>query len=261
LDTQKRAEDEPISVYWQPGCTSCLRTKEFLTRHGVSFRSRNVLADESALTELARFGLRQVPIVTRGNEWVDGQVLKEVARLAGIAVGAPNLLPVPELKRRLDEILSGAERVLSQLPEEELKTQLPNRPRTYADLAFHIFNIADAFLDHEAGVPLTFDAYNRVPPPEMQRRTALAAYGQDVRRRLDAWFGGPGAARDWDAKAAVYYGEQTMHEFLERTTWHAGQHTRQLVWVLAQLGIKPERPLGPEIFEGLPMPENVWDDN
>jgi hypothetical protein len=188
-------------------------------------------------------------------------VLREVARLAGIALGAPKLLPVPELKRRLDAILSGAERVLSQLPEEDLKTKLPNRPRTYADLAFHIFNIADSFLEHEAGIPLTFDAYNRVPPPEMQSRTALAAYGQDVRRRIDAWFGGPGAGRDWGAKAGVYYGEQTMHEFLERTTWHAGQHTRQLVWVLAQLGIKPERPLGPEIFEGLPMPENVWDDN
>jgi glutaredoxin len=257
MDT--RARNEPISVYWQPGCTSCLRTKEFLTRHGVPFVSRNVLEDETAFTELARFGLKQVPVVTRGNEWVDGQVLQDVARIAGIALGGPNVLPVPELKKRLDAILAAAERFLGQLPAQELETHLPNRPRSYADLAYHIFNIADAFLEHEAGVPLIFDAYNRVPPPGMQNKIALAAYGADVRRRLDAWFAGVGAARDWNATANVYYGAQTMHQFLERTTWHAGQHARQLMSVLERLGIRPDRPLGPETFDGLPMPENVWD--
>ena len=40
---------DEISVYWQTGCTSCLRTKEFLTEHGVAFRSRNVLEDDAAL--------------------------------------------------------------------------------------------------------------------------------------------------------------------------------------------------------------------
>src|SRR3546814_11843579 len=57
-----------IRVYWQPGCTSCLRTKEFLSSHGIPFVSRNVLADENAFAELSRFGLRQVPIVTLGDK-------------------------------------------------------------------------------------------------------------------------------------------------------------------------------------------------
>jgi glutaredoxin len=259
MDTRERSEI--IRVYWQPGCTSCLRTREFLTRHGVPFVSRNVLEDPTAFSELARFGLKQVPIVTRGDDWADGQALRDVARIVGITFGGAKLLPVPKLRKRLDAILRGAERFLGQLSEEELKTQLPNRPRSYAELAFHIFNIADAFLEHEAGIPLVFDAYNRVPPADMQTKIALAAYGQEVRQRLDAWFAGPGATRDWTAKADVYYGAQTMHEFLERTTWHAGQHTRQLMWVLERSGIEPLEPLGPEIFEGLPMPQNVWDDD
>jgi hypothetical protein len=29
----------PLKAYWQPGCTSCLRMKEFLTLHGVPFVS------------------------------------------------------------------------------------------------------------------------------------------------------------------------------------------------------------------------------
>ena len=32
-------------------------------------------------------GIRSVPIVWRGKDWVNGQVLREVARVAGIAWG------------------------------------------------------------------------------------------------------------------------------------------------------------------------------
>ena len=42
---QQPSTDTPIKAYWQPGCTSCLRMKEFLARHGVPFVSINVLED------------------------------------------------------------------------------------------------------------------------------------------------------------------------------------------------------------------------
>ncbi len=252
--------DDAIRVYWMTGCSSCLRTKEFLTRHNVPFLSRNVLEDEGAFDELAVFGLRQVPIVTRGGRYANGQVLRDVAAISGIPWGDSKVLPVQELRERQAIILSTAERLLAPLPEDALQRQLPRRPRSYADLAFHIFNIPDAVLEHEAGQPLTFDSYMRVPGSEMQRREALLAYGADVRRRLAEWFAANEASRDWSARADVYYGEQTLHEYLERTVWHSGQHVRQLAWVLEGLGIPPSRPLGREIFDGLPMPEKVWDD-
>lgn len=28
-----------VKVFWQPGCSSCLKAKEFLARHGVDFES------------------------------------------------------------------------------------------------------------------------------------------------------------------------------------------------------------------------------
>ncbi|MGG5890891.1 glutaredoxin domain-containing protein [Falsiroseomonas sp. HC035] len=252
--------DDSIRVYWMTGCTSCLRTKEFLTRHKVSFLSRNVLEDPEAYAELEEFGLRQVPIVTRGDEWVNGQVLADVARIAGIPWGGSKLLPVAELRRRLETMLSATDRFLAQMPEEQLARNLPNRPRSYADLAYHIYNIADAFLEHEDGIPLTFESYNRVPMQGEGTRRTLIAYGRDVQARLSTWFEGPGRSRDWASRAAVYYGDQTLHEFLERTTWHAGQHVRQIMWVLEGLGIAPDGKLGPEVFVGLPMPVQIWDD-
>ncbi len=253
------AGDDTISVYWQTGCTSCLRTKEFLTRHGVAFRSRNVLEDETALDELSRFGLRRVPIVVRGNAWVDGQVLHDVAKLCGIPWGAQKILQPDEMRRRINAIIRASEANVLRLPQKSLQTLLPNRPRSYADLTYHIFNIVDAFVEHEEGLALAYEAYYRLPPAEMQTPSGLAQYGEHVSKRFNDWFDEHEKTVNWSRKADVYYGEQSLHEFLERTTWHSGQHARQLVWVIEGLGLTPER-LSSEVFRGLPMPEKVWDD-
>ena len=50
-----------------------------------------------------------------------------------------------------------------------------------------------------------------------------------------------------------------MHEYLERTTWHSGQHVRQWMMLLGMAGIAPDRPLVEADFANLPMPGNVWD--
>jgi hypothetical protein len=256
-----QAEILPLKAYWQPGCTSCLRMKEFLQKHDVPFVSVNVLEDKSAFAELAELGIRSVPIVRRGNTWANGQVLRDVARVAGIAWGGAQVLPVETLVARLTAIQQAAQCLFAQVPEERIADLLPNRPRSYGQLAYHIFNIADAFLEHEIqAIPLKEGAYSRVPSPGNDSKRQIITYGQDVLRRLGTWWEQKGRSTDFGRMAQVYYGEVTLHEFLERTTWHSGQHVRQLVMVLDMLGIVPEGPPPPEVFQGLPMPDKVWDD-
>ena len=91
---------------------------------------------------------------------------------------------------------------------------------------------------------------------------AIAAIAGDPRGALLAELDHPGAGRttDFSRKARVYYGDVSLHEYLERTTWHSAQHVRQLVMVLGTLGIEPDRPPASETFAGLPMPDKVWDD-
>ena len=235
--------------------------KEFLTKRGVAFVSINVLEDKDAFAELAALGIRSVPIVRRGEDWANGQVLREVARVAGVAWGGAEVLPASELAARLIKIQTVALRLFAQVPDDELSHMLPHRPRSYAQLAYHIFNIVDAFLEHEVQcLPLEEGSYDRVPPPEMDTKAEILAYGQDVLGRFQIWWDGPGQTSDFSHKAKVYYGDVTLHEYLERTTWHSGQHVRQLVMVLDILGIEPDRPPPKEIFTGLPMPDKVWDD-
>lgn len=254
-------QSAPLTVYWQPGCSSCLRTKEFLSRHGVPFVSVNVQTDEKGFQELARLGLRQVPIVAKGDEWVNGQVLKDVARIAGISLDEQRMLSPAELTARIEVVLAAAQRALSRLPEAQLDMMLPNRPQNYRQLACHVFQIVEAFLDLvEDGKRLEFAAYLQDVPAHVHDRDELVAFGSAIARRYAQWFSDKGISADWGARANVYYGEQTLHEFLERTTWHAAQHTRQLQMIVARLGIEAEVPLGRAELAGLPMPENVWDD-
>jgi DinB superfamily len=205
-------------------------------------------------------GTRQLPVIARGTAWVNGQSLKAIAELVGIDLGTVKHLPPAELVRRIDLVLDGAARFFAQFPEERLGDQLPGRPRSYAQLVWHLFNVVDAFLEHEQGIPLSATSYNRVPAPDITRPEILA-YGADVRRRFDVWWQGAKTRTDWTDKASVYYGDVSRHEFLERTTWHAGQHSRQLMWVLQdKFRIAPDRPIPADTWIGLPMPEKVWDD-
>jgi hypothetical protein len=205
-------------------------------------------------------GTRQLPVIARGKAWVNGQSLKAIAELVGIDLGAVKHLPPAELVRRIDLVLDGSARFFAQFPEAHLGDQLPGRPRSYAQLVWHLFNVVDAFLEHEQGIPLSTTSYNRVPAPDITRPEILA-YGVDVRRRFDAWWQDAKARTDWADKASVYYGDVSRHEFLERTTWHAGQHSRQLMWVLQdRFGIAPDGPIPPDTWVGLPMPDKVWDE-
>src|SRR5688572_6733444 len=151
---------QPLKVYWAPGCTGCLRMKEFLVGHGVPFVSINALEDEAGFDELAKLGVRRVPIAARGRHWVDGQVLKDLARVAGIPLDSEIALAPAELVRRGSSILSAALRLLSRIPESELDVELPNRPRSYKQLGCHIFQIVDVFVDlAQTGRRVEFEDY------------------------------------------------------------------------------------------------------
>jgi len=71
-DPENESSGTQFTVYWQPGSSSCLRTKEFLKENGIAFRSVNVREDESAIQTLGESELSGLPMP---EEVYDGQVL------------------------------------------------------------------------------------------------------------------------------------------------------------------------------------------
>jgi glutaredoxin len=251
----------PLKVYWQPGCSSCLKTKEFLLDNGVPFQSVNVLEDEEGFSELEALGVRLVPIVARGTVWANGAVFRDVAKVAGFEYGGHEMLTPEELKDKVLMILDAAQGYLRQIPEDTLDVVLPGRPRSYRQLVYHVFDIPKVFLDRvEHDAPYTYEALKSILPADMTSKEDLLDYGRGNRERLAAWWEREGTTTDFEQPGKVYYGDVNLHEVLERTAWHSGQHTRQIILMLREkLGIEPDDPLRDDDFVGLPMPKKVWD--
>ena len=98
------------------------------------------------MARLLKFGVRNVPVVAKGDEYVFGQVLADVARLAGVkAPGQAGLTPAQFVEKWL-LVLEAAQRLVRQIPTEKLDERaVANRDRSVRYLAFHVFRIAEAF--------------------------------------------------------------------------------------------------------------------
>ena len=250
-----------VKVYWQPGCSSCLKTKEFLKDNGVDFKSVNVLEDKSGFEDLRRFGVKLVPVVAKGDQWANGAVFRDVAKVAGFDYSSHKMLEPQVMADKIKSINYFAREFLDQIPEDKLDTLLPGRPRSYRQLVYHVFNIPDVFLDRvEHNKPYTYEALLSILPKEMKTKSDLMDYGNRVYERFDKWWKRDGDKVDFDHPGNVFYGEVNLHEVLERTGWHSGQHVRQINLLLKEkLSISPKKTLDETIFEGLPMPKNIWD--
>ena len=188
-------------------------------------------------------------------------MLRDVARVAGIRWGATAMLPPAELLARLTAIQSAAQRYLRQIPEARLDDMLPNRPRSYGQLVYHIFNIADAFLEHETeGLPLLEGAYSRVQAPG----TSKAQLG-----RLRP--GRAGAVRRLVGRGRPVHRLRGQGQRLLRRRQPArvpGAHHLAFgpARAPAHDGAGQARPPAGRAcrrratFAGLPMPDKVWDD-
>lgn len=216
----------------------------------------NVLEDHAGLAELQALGVRSVPVLSRGSNFIFGQSTREIVAFLGLQEkSGPELSPA-ELYTRLDRFMTAAIGLLPLMPDEKLHIHVPGRPRSYRALAFHLFRVVAAFLDAESGTSLEQAAFREEPAADADM-ASVAAYGAAVQERFRNWWAG-GDTRA-DRILPTYYGPQSQHELLERTTWHCGQHVRQWMMLLAREGISHHRPLGDSDFARLPMPRNVWD--
>jgi glutaredoxin len=248
---------DKLTVYWQPGCTSCLRTREFLRERGIEFESINVREDTAGMARLTRLGVRTVPVVARGSSFVLAQDLDEVARFVGLTIERDRL-PVEVLAARIPRLLDCAAAMTRQLPDTALDSPLPGRKRTNLDLAYHVPQIVVALLDAVAGGCLTYEHFNRKPPDRLTTAEDAATAAERVARSFGQW---------WLANAGAlpltldtYYGIQPFDAVLERTTWHVAQHVRQLELLLHTLGVETQvAQLPVELLDRLPLPRDAWD--
>ena len=247
-----------LKVYWRPGCSSCVKVKEYLTQQGVAFESIDVSARPEAMRDLLAFGVKTVPVVARGGEFVFAQALEDVSRFVGKEFSARRLEPEVLVSRWL-HVLRAAQRHALQIPPARMQERaVQSRDRSIRDLAYHVYQIPDSFLQAlENGVEDLTSIYNAPPPGSVTTPRQIADFGHAVEMRLEAWWKGK-ADKSCRETVKTYYGARPLHELLERCTWHSAQHARQIIAVLERLGVEPDGPLTAADYAGLPLPEGLW---
>lgn len=250
---------DQLRVFWMPGCSSCVKVKEFLKKLDLPFDSVNVLTDPNAERDLQAMGAMGFPVVSRGKDFVCAQSLDDVSKFLGRDIKFERLTP-KELMLRWFYFCDVALSLIGQIPPDKLQAlPIPNRNRTLHGLSYHIFQVPEAFLENAENGEEHFDKYFDAPPPDDVTTSAdVLAYGDRITKRLHShWDHLPDQSFTWTVK--TFYGVQPVHHFLERSVWHMAQHIRQLQFVLEGYGLSIKRPVDAGAYKGLPMPDGIWE--
>ena len=206
--------------------------------------------------------MRNVPVVARGDQFVFGQNLEDVAEFVGLQGGTGHTpLPPEQLIGKWLNVLRAAQRYLRQMPDSRLnELVIDNRPRSIRLMGHHVFRIGEAYLETAVdGVEYATQLAN-VPPKDGTFTTGeeIARYGDTVIARLEKWWKEL-PDKSCQQKVKTFFGMQPLHLLYERSTWHSAQHTRQLAAVLERFNITPDKPLTKDDLAGLPLPERLWE--
>ena len=220
-----------------------------------------MLNDSGGRERLLALGVRNVPVVAKGDQFVFGQNLEDVAEFVGLHGTGHTPLPPEQLITKWVNVLRSAQRYIRQIPNDRINERvIPNRDRSIRLLSHHLFRIGEAFLETAVdGVEYAVQLAN-VPPKDGTFMTGdeIARYGDTVIARLQKWWDGL-ADKSCRQKVKTFFGMQPIHMLYERSTWHSAQHVRQLAAILERYGIQPDGRLTAEDLAGLPLPERLWE--
>ena len=211
--------------------------------------------------QLLKLGVRTVPVLARGEQYIFCQNLEDVAEFVGLQGTGHTPLPPEALITKWTIVLRAAQRYVRQIPDKRLSDRaIDNRDRSIRLLSHHIFRIGEAFLETAIdGVEYWVQLAN-VPPQDGTYTTGeeIASYGDSVIERIENWWARLDD-KSCQQKIKTFYGTPPTHQLLERSAWHSAQHTRQLIAVLERFGIEPNGRLSAEDLAGLPLPEGLWE--
>ena len=192
-------------------------------------------------------------MVADGERWVPGVDLAQIATLLDLDYSPAPALTPDILVGRLRHALMTSTRLTGQFPTTNLDDKLPNRDRTCLALANHIVEIAAGYLEVESGTDFDHRISSAIAEVELDRE-ALAVRCRAVRGALNV-----SPSPFYERDVGTFFGSATLHEVLERCTWHVAQHVRQQAMLLQGLDIAPDQPLAASDLDGLPLPAGVWD--
>jgi glutaredoxin len=251
--------DQGVKVYWMPGCSACLRMKEFVGGLDIQYALINVLESPQCSGLLETLGL-EVPAVVVGDQGVSGVDLAGIAKLVRRPYSEPVILEPKVLQSIYDHLVNTAVSLIRVMPPEALDFRTPGRDRNLRALILHAATVMGGFTVIEDTNYFTA-GYEFIPLDSRSAgRTYLASVFQSTAEDFNDWWEKVGLTDSFDRIVESKHGRVwTLLEAFERAVWHTAHHVRQLDYFLgSEFGVQPKNELNEELLLGLPLPEGIY---
>lgn len=249
-------------LFTRNGCSWCQKAKEFLSEKGVDFINVDVEKDAAGRERMLQLGARLVPALAKGDKIIAAKILQTVAEFVGVKGPGYAPLPPQQLFDKWRTVLRAAQRFVRQVPQDRLlQNARPNRNKSLRLVTYQIFCIGEGYLECIVNGDNDLATLVAKTPADGTCITGaeIAHYGDGVIANLEQWWAGFPAASFQKKMEVIGLGTVSIHQILERSTWHSAHHTRQLADVLQSEGIEPDGKLTKEDLAGLPLPQRLWD--
>lgn len=247
---------DSVEVYWVPGCSSCLRMKEFMETTGREFESIDLSQHPGRGEKLSRIGVH-APAVVVGERGVQGIDLAGIAKLIGYDYDPPVMLAPDALRAKYLTVMTALTSHTGQLDNDDLDWRSPANDRSVRFLVAHAATIMRMFVDTRHRDD--FDN-SGAPPPDLAAAgdlQALQDWTQGTVEQFGQWWTEIGHDDPFDRILRTTWGHRTLHEVFERAVWHTAHHVRQLRDWMGQFGRPAENALSDEDLAGLPLPKRM----
>ena len=202
-----------------------------------------------------------MPVLFKGDEYVRGD-LRQVDALLGLAPMEGETLPPGELVDRLTRLLLTAVRLGERIPRDRWNHATPRAGRTVLGLVHHTVRHGELFArlatDPDAEPSDDLARTLGEPPDPDLGMDALVVRATRTVAEIRQW---------WDEDAAdltrivkTHVGPEPLDQILDSTTYSVAQHTRQLLSLLDDYGLSPDRALVEKELRGIALPAAVWDE-
>jgi uncharacterized damage-inducible protein DinB len=210
------------------------------------------------MQELLDRGIKAVPVTISGDEVVIGFNPKELARVFGLNPDVAQV-DLPTMVDKYQTVLVAACRAARQIPQERAEWESPERKRTIRQFTFHLMDRPERALNAYHVRQYTNEDRGRevddvIGPAGFEE---IAQYGEGVLSQVKAALTS-GSDLDLGRVLDTYMGDKTAGELFDLALGHSVHHLKQLYEYMSMMGVEPVSPLGPEDFEGISVPTELF---
>ena len=231
-------------------------TKEFLSKHGIPFVSKNLI-DPNIIKELADRGFRTKPVTFVDGKAYQGYNPAVLSDALGLQGKTKEVSSTTDIYRRMDRVLVAWVQAVGQIPPKWRLYKAAESGYSLRNFAHCIRHLKVTMRARDSG---TWDPkyhFGNNGWRKMRDFQHLASFADRVRVRFQRW-SSTLTSEEEDLACDGFYGPVSLSRLVEISLGYYAFHLRNLYGIMRnELGIEPQAPLDDTELLEIGVPSEV----